>query len=162
MIYLLDTNAISDLMRENPHISAHLRAAAGADRVVTSVIEASQFSEGDLVVFYETAEGEADYVTPKGRGAAVGIARIATGKVEPIEPAGIFEFKKPPKLRFAWEVKCTDHQNGKEIEYERVKAIMDTGDKHSIKGSVKEISQPIFDSFKRELAHVWPCKPTEL
>jgi predicted nucleic acid-binding protein len=37
MIYLLDTNAISDLMRENPQIAAHLRAAAAADRVVTSV-----------------------------------------------------------------------------------------------------------------------------
>jgi len=38
MIYLLDTNAISDLMRENPQITARLRTAAGSDRVVTSVI----------------------------------------------------------------------------------------------------------------------------
>jgi len=37
MIYLLDTNAISDFMRENPQITARLRAAAGCDQVVIRI-----------------------------------------------------------------------------------------------------------------------------
>jgi predicted nucleic acid-binding protein len=48
MIYLLDTNAISDLMRENPLITAGLRAAAGSDRVVTSVIVRGEVFHGLL------------------------------------------------------------------------------------------------------------------
>jgi tRNA(fMet)-specific endonuclease VapC len=48
MIYLLDTNAISDLMRENPQITARLRAAAGSDRVVTRVIVRGEILHGLL------------------------------------------------------------------------------------------------------------------
>jgi predicted nucleic acid-binding protein len=48
MIYLLDTNAISDLMREDPKIAARLRAAAGSDRVVTSVIVHGEILHGLL------------------------------------------------------------------------------------------------------------------
>jgi tRNA(fMet)-specific endonuclease VapC len=46
--YLLDTNAISDLMRENPAITARLRTAAGSDRVVTSVIVRGEILHGLL------------------------------------------------------------------------------------------------------------------
>jgi predicted nucleic acid-binding protein len=48
MIYLLDTNAISDLMRENPRITARLRATTGSDRVVTSVIARGEILHGLL------------------------------------------------------------------------------------------------------------------
>ena len=48
MIYLLDTNAISDLMRENPQITARLRASSGSDRVVTSVIVRGEILHGLL------------------------------------------------------------------------------------------------------------------
>jgi predicted nucleic acid-binding protein len=48
MTYLLDTNAISDLMRENPLITAHLRAAAASDHVVTSVIVHGEILHGLL------------------------------------------------------------------------------------------------------------------
>jgi predicted nucleic acid-binding protein len=48
MIYLLDTNAISDLMRENPRITARLAAVAGSDRVVTSVIVRGEILHGLL------------------------------------------------------------------------------------------------------------------
>jgi predicted nucleic acid-binding protein len=34
MIYLLDANAFSDLMRENPHLRARLATIPGGDRVV--------------------------------------------------------------------------------------------------------------------------------
>lgn len=48
MIYLLDTNAISDLMRENPQIAARLRTGAASDRVVTSVIVRGEILHGLL------------------------------------------------------------------------------------------------------------------
>jgi len=48
MIYLLDTNAISDLMRGNPQISARLRATPPSDRVVTSVIVRGEILHGLL------------------------------------------------------------------------------------------------------------------
>jgi tRNA(fMet)-specific endonuclease VapC len=48
MVYLLDTNAVSDLMRENPQITARLRAAAGPDRVINSVIVRGEILHGLL------------------------------------------------------------------------------------------------------------------
>jgi predicted nucleic acid-binding protein len=48
LIYLLDTNAISDLMREHPRITARLRAATGSDRIVTSVIVRGEILHGLL------------------------------------------------------------------------------------------------------------------
>lgn len=48
MIYLLDTNAISDLMRQNPQITARLGATAVSDRVVTSVIVRGEILHGLL------------------------------------------------------------------------------------------------------------------
>ncbi len=38
MIYLLDTNAFSDLMREHPKMDAHLAGVSGTDRVVICTI----------------------------------------------------------------------------------------------------------------------------
>src|SRR5437763_729704 len=38
MLFLLDTNAISDLMREHPTMAARLAAAAAADRIITCTI----------------------------------------------------------------------------------------------------------------------------
>src|SRR5258708_2826115 len=48
MTYLLDTNAFSDLMRENPRVTTSLRAVAGSDRVVTSVIVRGEILHGLL------------------------------------------------------------------------------------------------------------------
>jgi predicted nucleic acid-binding protein len=48
MIYLLDTNAISDLMWEHPQITTRLRAASGSDRIVTYVIVRGEILHGLL------------------------------------------------------------------------------------------------------------------
>src|SRR5437588_544900 len=46
MVFLLDTNAISDLMREHPALAARLAAASAADRVVTCAIVRGEILHG--------------------------------------------------------------------------------------------------------------------
>jgi hypothetical protein len=129
-----------------------------------------QFTEGDMVVFYETQNGEplrfpgdADYARAKnGRSAAIGVAKIATGQIDQMDPSRIPQFKSPPHVRFRCEVRCIEHQNGTEVPYETVKEIMKTGNPYIINDNVAEIDEETFDRFKQELVHLWPCKPTDL
>lgn len=46
MIYLLDTNALSDFVRENPQIAAHLEGMGAPDRVFTCVIVFGEVKHG--------------------------------------------------------------------------------------------------------------------
>lgn len=46
MIFLLDTNAISDLMRQHPKLDAHLASLSASDRVVTCVIARGEILYG--------------------------------------------------------------------------------------------------------------------
>ncbi len=48
MIYLLDTNAISDLMRGNPCVVARLAAVQASDRVITCIIARGEVLHGLL------------------------------------------------------------------------------------------------------------------
>jgi predicted nucleic acid-binding protein len=46
MLFLLDTTAISDLMREQPTVAGHLQATTVSDRIITSVITRGEILYG--------------------------------------------------------------------------------------------------------------------
>ena len=46
MVFLLDTNVISDLMREHPAVVAHLSKSSASDRIVTCTIVRGQILHG--------------------------------------------------------------------------------------------------------------------
>jgi hypothetical protein len=130
---------------------------------------AEKLSQGDIVVFYETATGKAmkfagekEFVPKlKGRGAVVGVGTV-TGGIELVPKDRVVEFKGVPIAEFQSQLRCKEHQRGRPVPVEKVKKILNVKIPFIIKGAVKEIDVKTYNEFVNALSPLVQCSPYEL